>query len=391
MLESGFGFASSLYGMDSTGTNVESSGLIWEEGDADRPVALDLETLAPMPWQDGGAQVIGGLLDHDGSPFFANPRTLVQRLEGRLGERGLHAVVAFELEFYLYDPAAPAPAPTTGQVYGLEALQPFSAFLETLERFAEAQELPIKGVVSEYAPGQLEVNLGHRPDALQAADHALLLKRAVKAAARAVGLAATFMALPFDGSSTSGMHVHLSLVDDAGANRFAAEPVLLRHALGGLQATMAEAMLLFAPNPNSFRRLRPKSYAPTSPCWGQNNRTVALRIPASADAARRIEHRTAGADASPYLVLAGILAGILHGIEHQLEPDNAVVGNGYDRPATLPLSLEHALDAFEGAAILPPLLDDRFCRLYLACRRAERDRFNDQVTPLERAWYLEAV
>ncbi|HEX6142273.1 MAG TPA: glutamine synthetase family protein [Geminicoccaceae bacterium] len=395
MVESGFTFASSLYGMDATGANVEASGLIWEEGDADRPGVLDLDTLAPVPWREGAAQVLGGLLDHDGRPFFADPRALVRRLLEALRERDLHGVAAFELEFHLLDPELSPPRPLSagqpGQVYGLDALVPAETFLRTLERYAEVQGLPIKGAVSEYAPGQLEINLGHQGDALRAADHAFLLKRAVKAAARSAGAAATFMALPFEGGSTSGMHLHLSLTDAAGANRFAREPDLLRHAVGGLQATMAEAMLLFAPNPNSFRRLRPRSYAPTSPAWGRNNRTVAIRIPAGPEAARRIEHRTAGADASPYLVLAGVLAGILHGLDHAIEPDQPVTGNGYDRPATLPLSLEHALDAFSASTALPGLLGERFCRLHLACRRAERDRFNDRVTPTEQAWYLHTV
>lgn len=398
-LESGLTFSSSLYGMDTTGANVAASGLIWEEGDADRPLALDPATFVRVPWRAGGVQVLGGLLEHDGTPFFADPRALVTEVASRLGRRGLHPVVAFELEFYLLERAqAPdtAPRPATppgapGQVYGLDALAPFDDFFTALGTALADQGLPLKGVVSEYAPAQFEVNLGHLPDPLRAADQALLLKRAVKAVARAGGLGATFMALPFAGASTSGMHVHVSLVDDAGRNRFAADEQLLRRAVAGLQATMAEAMLLFAPNPNSYRRLRPLTYAPLAPSWGHNNRTVALRIPAGPDQARRIEHRTAGADANPYLVLAAVLGGMLHGIEHALEPDAPVTGSAYDRPPALPLSLEHALDAFGAATVLPDLLGARFCRLYHACRQAERDRFADRITPVEHAWYLETV
>jgi glutamine synthetase len=399
MIEGGFTFASSLFGMDATGANVEGSGLIWEEGDADRPGELDLRTLAPVPWRVGGAQVVGSLLDHDGAPFFADPRALVSRLVAALRQRDLHPVTAVELEFHLVrdctgpgEPPAPAvPADAPGQVYGLDALTPFEPFFARFEEVAARQGLPVKGTISEYAPAQFEVNLAHQSDPLEAADHAVLLKRAIKAVAREEGLTATFMALPLTGGSTSGMHVHVSLTDPAGANRFAADEDLLHHAIGGLQATMAEATLLFAPNPNSYRRLRPHSYAPTSPAWGHNNRTVALRIPAGPPEARRIEHRTAGADANPYLVIAGVLAGLLYGIDARIEPESPVDGNAYDRPPTLPISLEHALDAFRNAAVLPTWLGERFCRLYLVCRQAERDRFNDRVTPLEHAWYLTTV
>ena len=127
------------------------------------------------------------------------------------------------------------------------------------------------------------------------------------------------MAKPLARQASSGLHVHVSLLEQDGANLFARDEQALGHAIAGLQATMAEAMLVFAPNANSYRRLRPLSYAPTAPTWGYNNRTVALRIPTGPPSARRIEHRLAGADANPYLVLAAVLAGIHHGLSAGLD------------------------------------------------------------------------
>ncbi len=155
---------------------------------------------------------------------------------------------------------------------------------------------------------------------------------------------------------------------------------------------MAEAMLLFAPNANSFRRLRPLSYAPLAPTWGYNNRTVALRLPAGPAAARRVEHRVAGADANPYLVLATVLAGIHHGLSRRLDPGPPVEGNAYALvEPSLPLSWDRAIEALETAAVLPGYLGAEFCRLYRVCRAAERDRFADLITPAEYAWYLGTV
>jgi glutamine synthetase len=250
----------------------------------------------------------------------------------------------------------------------------------------------VKSAVSEYAPAQFEVNLGHIADPLRAADHAFLLKRAVKAAARATGLAATFMAKPFPDRSANGLHVHVSLAQRDGQSLFARDEAKLRHAIGGLQATMAEAMLFCAPNANSYRRLRPRSYAPLAPTWGHNNRTVALRVPAGPAAARRIEHRVAGADASPYLVLAAVLAGIHHGLEAALDPGPPIRGNAYaqTRPSP-PITWDAAIAALQSAEILPHYLGPEFCRLYRVCRAAERDRFNDLITPAEHAWYLRVV
>jgi glutamine synthetase len=404
-LSGGLGFPSSVYGIDATGANVAASGLIWEQGDADRPCRIDPTTLAPVPWRAGGAQVLGGLGEHDGGPFFADPRAVLQLVAARFDALGLVPVCALELEFYLLDrgreeDGLPRVARAHGRgevtdcgaVYGLDPLDLEDDFLARLGSYCERQGLPAKSAVSEYAPGQFEVNLGHVADPLRAADQAFLLKRAIKAAARADGLQATFMAKPFADRSSNGLHIHVSLLDGAGGNRFAADEPSLRHAIGGLQATMAEAMVLFAPNANSFRRLRPLSYAPTAPTWGYNNRTVALRVPSGPEPARRIEHRVAGADANPYLVLAAVLAGIHHGLERRLDPGAPVAGNAYaEVPPSLPLSWDRALDALEGAAVLPDYLGAAFCRLYRVCRAAERDRFADLITPAEYAWYLATV
>jgi glutamine synthetase len=398
-LGGGLAFPSSLYGLDATGANVDASGLIWERGDADLPCRIDATTLAPVPWRPGGAQVLAGLGGPDGRPFFADPRAVLAAVAARFEPLGLIPVAALELEFTLLEGRLGRDGrprirghPGIGAVYGLDPLDAEDGFLERLRDYCARQGLPAKSAVSEYAPGQLEVNLGHVADPVRAADQAFLLKRAIKAAARAEGRQATFMAKPFAERAANGMHVHVSLVDRGGANHFAAEPAALRHAIGGLQATMAEAMLLFAPNANSFRRLRPKSYAPTAPTWGHNNRTVALRVPLGPPAAQRVEHRTAGADANPYLVLAAVLAGIHHGLSHRLEPDAPITGNAYaEVEPSLPLSWDGAIDALAAAAVLPDYLGAGFCRLYRVCRAAERDRFADLVTPAEYAWYLATV
>ena len=405
ILQAGLSFATSLYALDTTGANVDASGLVWEEGDADRPCLLDLATLAPVPWRDGGAQVLAGLGEPNGTPFFADPRALLQKVAARFAPLGLLPVCALELEFYLLAPgsrrhAAPRPATLRGgprdprevQVYSLDELDAHDGFLSRLNGFCAAQGVPLKSVVSEYAPGQLEANLGHVADPLRAADHAFMLKRAIKAAARAEGLAATFMAKPFEDQSASGLHVHVSLIDAEGANAFARDPSLLHHAIGGLKAIMSEAMLLCAPNANSYRRLRPLSYAPLAPTWGHNNRTVALRVPAGPEVARRIEHRVAGADTNPYLVLAAVLAGIHAGLAQRLDPGPPTDGNAYAKvEPSLPRTWDGAIRALESARILPDYLGTEFCRLYGVCRAAERERFDQVVTPTEHAWYLRTV
>ena len=402
-------FSSTLYAIDTTGANVDQSGLVWEEGDADRPLRLDIATLAPVPWSETRAQIMGGLADFDGTPFFADPRALLTRVAAGFAAHGLQPVTALELEFYLLDPELDADGmaqvPISRrlgrrarecEVYSFDRLSEVDAFLETLRHYCIAQDIPAKGAVSEFAPGQFEVNLKHVDDPVTAADHALLFKRCVKAAAEATGFRACFMAKPFADMAGSGLHIHLSLMDGDGQNVFAkgeAGEQLLRHGIFGLQQVMAESMLLLAPNANSYRRLQPLSYAPTAPTWGINNRTVALRVPAGPAAATRIEHRGAGADANPYLATAALFAGVLLGFEQKGDPGPPITGNAYANKArrTVPTNWAEALKAFETGKLLDAYLGERFKRLYAACRRAEFDRFEARVTALDFEWYLSAV
>ncbi|MEZ5859035.1 MAG: glutamine synthetase family protein [Geminicoccaceae bacterium] len=401
-------FSSTLYALDTTGANVDRSGLVWEEGDADRPIRLDDATLAPVPWASERAQILGGLGEADGQPFFADPRAVLGRVAEGFAAFGLKPVCALELEFYLLDLALDADGlgqlptstrlgrrPREVEVYSFDRLREIEPFLDLVADYCDAQDIPAKGAVAEFAPGQFEVNLRHVHDPVRAADHALLFKRCVKAAALESGFRACFMAKPFPETSGSGLHIHLSLEDEDGRNVLAdgeAGELTLRHAVWGLQQAMAESMLVFAPNANSYRRLQPLSYAPTAPSWGINNRTVALRVPAGAAAARRIEHRAPGADANPYLATAAMFAGVLHGLEHKGDPGPPMTGNAYEKARrTVPTNWAEALLAFERGSLLKRFLGERFCDLYAACRRAEFDRFEARLSPLDFEWYLSAV
>ncbi len=400
---------SSLYAFDVTGATVERCSVVREDGEIDLAVALDPATLRPVPWQPGRAQILGGLAGEDGLPYFADPRALLGRVAARFGELGLTPVAALEFEFHVLDgelgeggrPLVPrsdrlgGTRGTETEVFLPERLDDQERFLALVEEYAAAQDVALKGAVAEYAPSQFEVNLGHGRDMTRATDEAVMLKRLVRAAARATGQRATFMAKPFEGQSGSGLHVHVSLTDRDGRNLFGETgprgQAALRHATGGLLALMPESTLAFAPTANSYRRLRPHTYAPTAATWGFNNRTVAVRVPPGPTAARRVEHRSAGADANPYLVLAAVLAGIHHGLTRALDPGEPATGEAYAAAGgvdRLPLSWGEAIVAWRRGEVLRTYLGDRFCDLYADCREAERERFRAKITPTEYAWYL---
>lgn len=396
---------------DITGQDVEATGLVWEDGDADRVARPIPGRITPAPWLgDDVAQVPVTMYELDGKPHDLDPRHVLQRVIDRFAADGLVPVVACELEYYLVD-AVRTPegkvqlprSPLTGdratqhQVYGLREVEEASAFLRDLWKSADAMGIPLEGAISEYAPGQLELTLKHHADALRAADDAVLYKRAAKGCALKHGCEATFMAKPFGEMAGSGMHLHVSVNDKAGKNIFASdkpegEPVLA-HAVGGMKALLSDSMAIYAPNANSFRRFRANSYAPVAPTWGVNNRTVSFRVPAGAPNTRHIEHRVAGADAHPALALAALLAAVHHGISNKIDPGPAVVGDGYAQAEggeKIPTNWFAATDKFAESAVLKDYLGERFVRMYATVKRVEQDRFQSVIPDIDYDWYLRA-
>jgi glutamine synthetase len=401
----------SIFGADITGDTSEATGLGFEIGDRDllcRPVE---GTLQPVPWTEHtSAQLLMEMYHEDGRPFAGNPRFLLRRVSERLADLGVRPVVAVELEFYLLDkqldahgyPQAPVNArtgerDTTTQVYYIDDLDSYQDFIDAVRDATKLQQIPADTAVAEYAPGQFEINLAHRDDPLAACDDAILLKRSIKAIAARHAMQATFMAKPYGQLSGNGMHVHVSLYDAEGNNLMAggtdADPsATLRHALGGLQRTLHEAMLLFAPHANSYRRFQAESFVPLNTCWGYNNRTVALRVPAGEAHDRRVEHRVAGADANPYLVTAAVLAGIHHGLAQQLECEAPVSGNAYRRDTTgIPQNWAAAQRTFADSDWVREYFGTDFQHIFGALKAEELRVFEQQITPLEYQWYLRTV
>jgi glutamine synthetase len=204
---------------------------------------------------------------------------------------------------------------------------------------------------------------------------------------------ASFMPKPFLDAAGSGMHVHVSLADATGANQFDdggedGSP-LLRQAIGGLQQAMPDSLAFFAPTANAFRRFGPMQFVPLNRLWGYNNRAVAFRVPAGAAAARRIEHRVAGADANPHLVLAAILAGLHHGISTKADPGKPRRGGaGAAADPGLRFDLASALNRLSRSALLARYFDPAYLKAYAAVKTNERARFLDHIARREYDWYL---
>ncbi|MFK8050013.1 MAG: glutamine synthetase family protein [Halioglobus sp.] len=384
-------------------------------GDPDQLVRPVSGTLAAVPWLNPSiAQVLLSCATLEGEPSWVDCRNVLDSVLEQFRELKLKPVVATELEFYLIaagDGETPRPLLTKipgtsldqlGTQYCVaEDLWQFDDFLTDVREACEIQSVPLTVIQTEFSPGQWEINTHHVDDPLVACDHAMLLKRIIKGVAMKHGFSACFMAKPFADIAGSGLHIHASLYDEQGENVFSdpsssATPAIsdtLKHAIGGLAQTMADAMAVFAPNANSYRRFVPGTYAPVSPTWGYNHRDVALRIPVSGAKDCRVEHRVAGADANPYLVMALVLGGIHHGMTQHCDPGPWIpeLTELPEQEPQLPQRWEAALDRFRASEIMPRYLGWEYADIFAKMRQSECNSYHAAVPDLDYAWYLRSV
>jgi len=391
--------------IDIWGRDIEESELLFESGDGDGVCLPTERGIILRDWTKDGSALLQVMMGYeDGSAVMCDARQALGAVLARYAKRGLTPVVATELEFYLTKVANGAVQPVDGrgfasptaQILSVRELDGLGPFLDDVYAACKALGIPADAAISEAGAGQVEINILHTDDAMKAADDVLQFKTIVRDVAAKHGLTATFMAKPFGDEPGNGFHVHFSLLDQDGKNVFDdgtdRGSDTLRQAVGGLLSAMQESTLIFAPHLNSYRRIRPGSHAPTGVAWGYENRTCAVRIPGGPNVARRIEHRVAGADANPYLVLAAILGAALYGIENGATPPAPIMGNAYGADvASLPLDWNAAIRAFEGGAILPDVFAPILLRLFAQSKQQELGHFLTQVTNQEYQTYLEIV
>ena len=408
--EKGINLPASLFALDINGITVESTGLGMDIGDSDRICFPIPNTLSKEPWQKRPtAQLLMTMHERDGDPFFADPREVLRQVVSKFDELGLTICAAFELEFYLIDqeningrpqpPRSPISGkrPHSTQVYLIDDLDEYVDCLQDILEGAKEQGIPADAIVKESAPAQFEVNLHHVNDAIKACDYALLLKRLIKNVAYDHEMDTTFMAKPYPNQAGNGLHVHISLLDKkTGKNIFTTDDPLqsatLRHAIGGVLETMPASMAFLCPNVNSYRRFGAQFYVPNAPSWGVDNRTVAVRVPNGSPDAVRIEHRVAGADANPYLMMSAILAGIHHGLTSKIEPGEPIEGNSYEQlEQSLPNNLRDALRELDESEVLNQYISPDYIDIFVACKEAELEEFETTISDLEYNWYLHTV
>jgi glutamine synthetase len=408
-LDKGFGFCDVVLGWDSNDQlydNVQYTG--WHTAYPDAPVRVLPHTCRSVPFEGDMLLFLAEFCD---KAEAVCPRATLRRVLGKAADMGYQAIAATEFEFFMFRETPESVrakgfrdlTTLTPGYFGYSVLRSsvHAELYQQLLRLCSDMRMPIEGLHTETGPGVLEAAIQYC-DALEAADRGALFKTFTKIFAQRQGLMATFMAKWHKDWPGQSGHVHTSLQrrsDGRPVFHDAAKPHHIsdemRWYLGGQQALMPELLAMVACTVNSYSRLIPGFWAPTSATWGFENRTTALRVIGGSPASQRVEYRIAAADINPYLAIAAAIGSGLHGIEHRIEPDPMVEGNAYEKTfpkeRSLPRTLTEAAERLHASKAARALFGDAFVEHYAASREWEDREFRRGITDWELARYFEII
>jgi glutamine synthetase len=408
--ESDTSFCNVIFGWDAADTaydNITFTG--WHTGYPDAAARLDLSTFRKIPWENDIPFFLGELI-HKKNESVVCPRNLLNKVLADAQDAGFLPSFSQEFEWYnfaetpqtIHEKQFRNLQPITPGMFGYSILRSSlnSHYMNDLFSLLNQFGIPVEGLHTETGPGTYEVAICYS-GITEAADRAVLFKTAVKEIAYKHGIMATFMAKVNESLPGCGGHVHQSLWDaDQKANLFYDEKhpqkisEIMKQYIAGQLLLLPQLLPLFAPTINSYKRLVEGAWAPTTLTWGFDNRTVALRVLSGSKSSCRLETRVIGADANPYLAMAGALAAGLYGIKNKLPLKQAATsGNGYldHSNGRLPSTLIDATEMMKQSDIARELLGSGFVDHFTGTREWEWRQHLKSVTDWELKRYFEII
>jgi glutamine synthetase len=347
---------------------------------------------------EGLAWAPASFFDQDGNPVAACARGSLARVESRLQEEGLRALVGHEIEFVLVGPEGQQLPGQLWAQYGLAGVLEHEGFVRDVMAAMLAAGVAVEQFHPEYGVNQFEMSLAPASP-VAAADQLVLARLLIGRVARTHGLRVSLSPVPFAGGAGSGAHQHFSLhrgdvpifSGGQGPHGLTSEGAA---AIGGLVAGLQQALLVFSGSLVSGLRMRPGNWAGAYACWGTENREAAVRFMAATHGnphGANVEVKVCDPSANPYLASAAILGLALGGIEHgaalpaeiTVDPDALTAGQRAEAGVVqLSSRQSDSIAALEGSTLLRAILGDAAVDALLAVRRYEQRNYCD-LTPAE--------
>ncbi len=378
----------------------------WKTGYGDYVHKPDLATLRRVPWLPGTAMVMCDFLDHHSHELVPHaPRSVLKRQIERAKALGFTAMMASELEFFLFEQSYNAlfdagyrgmtPLSRYNIDYSILGTTKEEGVMRAIRNGLYGAGIPVENSKGEAEAGQEEINVRYS-DALDTCDMHSIVKNGVKEIAHQQGLAASFMAKWSHKHAGSSSHIHQSLWS-AGKNAFYDPKAqygmseVMRSYLAGQLSHAGELTCFLAPYVNSYKRFVVGMFAPTKAVWSVDNRTAGFRVCGESSKAVRVECRIGGADLNPYLACAALLAAGLAGIEGKMVLEPEIAGDIYATAGVreIPKSLRDAATLLDGSKMLRAAFGDDVVDHYVVNARHEVSEMDRVVTDWEVARGLE--
>jgi glutamine synthetase len=329
----------------------------------------------------GKVLVFGAVVDKNGGTYAADIRGVLQQFANRqFTENGYTLNAANEIEGFLFEgvdaertfhETGAFEYTNKGGYYHSLPGDPLREFIDTAAEVQRAMGFENEKDHPEVAPSQFEINYTYG-DVVTAADQIQLYKLICRQVATQMGMTASFLPKPVTGVNGSGMHTNVSITRE-GKNLFwdaHGEEKVSPFAWDFVDRILThgnDICLLLNASVNAYRRLDPHFEAPNQIKASAVDRGSMIRIPIGNEKSARVEVRSVGPDANPYMVLFSVFKSGLEG--HTAKIDNLRQAERY-----LPDNIYTALEHFRAAEWTTEMLGEDVKTRYADLKQASADR-----------------
>jgi glutamine synthetase len=335
----------------------------------------------------GAGKVIlfANILNREGGQYESDFRGLLQQYLKDLKENeGLTAYASAEVEGILvegpnaeqrFDEKNGFTLISTGGYFNSLPRDPLRQFIDASAEAQRAMGFQNEKDHPEVAPSQFEMNFSYT-EALRSADLIQLYKLICRQVANKMDMTATFLPKPIMGINGSGMHTNLSLVKNGKSafyDRHGKENLspLAWDFISRILNHAQEMCLVLNSSANAYRRLDPHFEAPNQIQVSPIDRGSMIRLPVGNEKTARIEVRSVGPDANPYLLLYTLIQA---GLKGEKLPASQYNAGSDEQVRLLPGTIQEAIELFESSELMRDVLGETNVEKYLYNKRAAADR-----------------